>query len=197
MSSFVSLVMQLFTPHYTSNPTLPNFFVEMIFATILVTFLNVAWQLLLKKTTNVKKINAIKNESAEFRKQLLFAIDKQDKGKIQDVKRNLAHLNKMNRKIQLQQWTKIVYYFPLYIIWILIAPQLFGGVIGLSPIALPFLTCSTYDVYIDTQVDNSGFHMGPCRIPGEVYLLGWFLIVNFGISGIISRAIKSPLPSLI
>jgi hypothetical protein len=47
-----------------------------------------------------------------------------------------------------------------------------------------------------TNPDGSPVYTGPCRIPGQVYLWGWFLIGSFGFSGIISKVTKTSMPSM-
>ena len=56
--------------------------------------------------------------------------------------------------------------------------------------------CNADNVKNDTQMTDSGGHKGPCTLPGQVYLWGWFLIVNFSFSGIISKVTKTSLPSM-
>jgi uncharacterized membrane protein (DUF106 family) len=48
----------------------------------------------------------------------------------------------------------------------------------------------------DNQIDNNGEPLGPCSVPGEVYLWGWFLITNFAFSGIVSKITKTSMPSI-
>jgi hypothetical protein len=44
--------------------------------------------------------------------------------------------------------------------------------------------------------DGNPILSGPCSVPGEVYLWGWFLITSFGFSGIISKVTKTNMPSM-
>ena len=81
-------------------------------------------------------------------------------------------------------------------LWILVFPQIFGGVVALSPVHIPWITCREENVKNDTQLNNDGTHKGPCRIVNQVYLWGWFLIVNFAFNGIVSKLTKTALPSI-
>ncbi|HJY10740.1 MAG TPA: hypothetical protein VJ250_07285, partial [Nitrososphaeraceae archaeon] len=61
---------------------------------------------------------------------------------------------------------------------------------------IPFITCEQDEVDRDMPLNPDGTHKGPCRIVGQVYLWGWFLIVNFAFNGIISKLTKTALPSI-
>ena len=52
------------------------------------------------------------------------------------------------------------------------------------------------NVKSDSQLLKNGEHKGPCLVPGEVFLWGWFLITSFAFSGIISKVTKTGMPSL-
>jgi hypothetical protein len=69
--------------------------------------------------------------------------------------------------------------------------------------------CSDENVQNDSQprLDENGqpvinpdngsiVHTGPCQVPGEVYLWGWFLISSFAFSGIISKVTKTSMPTI-
>ena len=80
---------------------------------------------------------------------------------------------------------------------------------ALSPIYIPFIMCSDSNVQNDTQptLDANGQPVknpdngsvvpkGPCQLPGQVYLWGWFLISSFAFSGIISKVTKTGMPTI-
>jgi hypothetical protein len=87
-------------------------------------------------------------------------------------------------------------------------PTIFGATVSLSPIYIPWITCSDQNVHTDTQpkLDGNGQPVtnpdgsitpnGPCRVPGQVYLWGWFLLSSFSFSGIISKVTKTNMPSI-
>ena len=198
---FTFLVMQLlFNTHYSEHPPFPFSFTSMIVAALIAISLNVAFALLRKKTTDIEKMSKIMKESVEFRKQMMAAVKKQDKELIAELKKKQAYVNKMNLEVQQQQMRPMfIYMIPSFMLWILVFPQIFGGVVALSPIhpEIPWITCNAENVKNDIKLNSDGkTHKGPCRIPGQLYLWGWFLIVNFAFNGIISKLTKTALPSI-
>lgn len=197
---FTYLIMQLFfTPHYVENPPLPFSFPSMIIAALVAISMNIAFALLRKKTTDIEKMGKIMKESVEFRKQMMAAVKKQDKELIAELKKKQAYVNKMNMEIQQQQMKPMfIYMIPSFLLWILVFPTIFGQVVALSPISpeLPIITCTAEKVKNDTALNENGKPKGPCEIDGQIYLWGWFLIVNFAFNGIISKLTKTNLPSV-
>jgi uncharacterized membrane protein (DUF106 family) len=161
--------------------------------------MNIAFALLRKKTTDIEKMSKIMKESVEFRKQMMAAVKKQDKAQIAELKKKQAYVNKMNLEIQQQQMKPMfIYMIPSFLLWILVFPQIFGGVVALSPIhpEIPFITCTQENVNNDIKKNPDGTHKGPCREVGQIYLWGWFLIVNFAFNGMISKLTRTNLPSI-
>jgi uncharacterized membrane protein (DUF106 family) len=196
---FGFLIMQLWHMQYPENPILPFSFTSMIIAAIIAIALNISFALLRKKTTDIEKMRKIMKEAVEFRKQMMAAVKKQDKAQIAELKKKQAYVNKMNLEIQQQQMKPMfIYMIPSFMLWILVFPQIFGGVVALSPIhpEIPFITCNQENVNNDIKKNPDNTHKGPCREVGHIYLWGWFLIVNFAFSGIISKLTRTNLPSI-
>jgi uncharacterized membrane protein (DUF106 family) len=171
----------------------------MIIAALIAIGLNIAFAMLRKKTTDIEKMSKIMKESVEFRKQMMAAVKKQDKALIAELKKKQAYVNKMNMEVQQQQMKPMfIYMIPSFMLWILVFPYIFGGVVALSPIhpEIPWITCSEDHVKNDLQKNADGTHKGVCRQAGQIYLWGWFLIVNFAFNGIISKITKTALPSI-
>ena len=197
---FGLIIMQaLWTTHYSENPPLPFSFASMIVAAIIAIAMNTGFALLRKKTTDIEKMSKIMKESVEFRKQMMAAVKKQDKAQIAELKKKQAYVNKMNLEIQQQQMKPMfIYMIPSFLLWILVFPQIFGGVVALSPIhpEIPFITCNQGNVNNDIKTNPDNTHKGPCREVGQIYLWGWFLIVNFAFNGMISKLTRTNLPSI-
>ncbi|HKR57489.1 MAG TPA: hypothetical protein VJR67_01320, partial [Candidatus Nitrosopolaris sp.] len=125
------------------------------------------------------------------------AIKKQDRPRIEELKKKQAYVNKMSMEMQQQQMRPmLLYMIPSFMLWIFVFPAIFGATTAISPIQVPWIMCSTSQVLSDSQIDNTGTHKGPCLMPGEVFLWGWFLITSFAFSGIISKVTKTTMPSL-
>jgi len=211
MMSLQNLLMQWsLTPQYTQNPIFPDFVSAMIVALIISVGMNFGFAMLRKKTTDIGKMNRIMKETTEWRKQYTDAIKKQDKPRIEELKKKQAYVNKMALEMQQQQMRPMfIYMIPSFMIWILVFPAIFGGTVALSPIQIPWIMCNADNVQRDTQPktnedgttpppnpDGSPVLNGPCRVPGEVYLWGWFLLTSFGFSGLISKVTKTSMPSM-
>jgi uncharacterized membrane protein (DUF106 family) len=199
MDYLSAIVMQLpgLAPHYTQHPIFHDMFTAMIVAALIAIGLNFAMAILRKKTTDIEKMNKIMKETNEWRKEYTYAIKKHDKTRIEELKKKQAYVNKMTMEMQQQQMRHmLIYMMPSFMLWIFVFPTIFGGTTALSPINIPWVMCSGENVHTDTQLDNNGNHKGPCTVPGEVYLFGWFLITNFAFSGIISKVTKTSMPSI-
>lgn len=204
------LLMQFFAPQYTQNPWFPDMVSASIVALIISVAMNFAFAMLRKKTTDIEKMSRVMKETTEWRKQYTDAIKKQDKPRIEELKKKQAYVNKMALEMQQQQMRPMfLYMIPSFLIWIFVFPAIFGGTVALSPIEVPFIMCNAENVQTDTKPrmgednqplppndDGSIVLSGPCQVPGHVYLWGWFLITSFGFSGIISKITKTGMPSL-
>jgi len=209
MMSLQDLLMQFFSPQYTQHPIFPDALTATIIALIISVSMNFGFAMLRKKTTDIEKMNRVMKETNEWRKQYTDAIKKQDKARIEELKKKQAYVNKMALEMQQQQMRPMfIYMIPSFMIWILVFPAIFGGTVSLSPIYIPWIMCSEENVQNDlqpktnedgstaTNPDGSVILTGPCKVPGNVYLWGWFLISSFGFSGIISKVTKTSMPSM-
>lgn len=208
--SLQDFVMQLpFAPQYTQNPIFPDLVSAMIVALLISVAMNFGFALLRKKTTDIEKMNRVMKETNEWRKQYTDAVKKQDKPRIEELKKKQAYVNKMALEMQQQQMRPMfIYMIPSFMIWIFVFPAVFGGTVALSPIYIPWIMCGDDEVQRDmqpktnedgttaTNPDGTPILAGPCAISGEVYLWGWFLITSFGFSGIISKITKTAMPSM-
>ena len=202
MAIFDDLILQWpFSPQYTQNPIFPDFLSAALVALLISVGMNFAFAMLRKKTTDIEKMNRVMKETTEWRKQYTDAIKKKDKARIDELKKRQAYVNKMALEMQQQQMRPMfIYMIPSFMICIFVFPAIFGGTVALSPVELPFISCSDTNVQTDTQprnqTDASQGLTGPCQVPGQMYLWGWFLLTSFGFSGIISKVTKTSMPSI-
>jgi uncharacterized membrane protein (DUF106 family) len=210
MNLYDLLMQWPFAPQYTQNPIFPDILSAMLVALLIAVAMNFGFAMLRKKTTDIEKMNRVMKETNEWRKQYTDAVKKQDKPRIEELKKKQAYVNKMAMEMQQQQMRPMfIYMIPSFMIWILVFPAVFGGTVALSPIEIPWIMCSQGNVDTDTQPktnedgttptpnpDGSPVLSGPCSVPGEVYLWGWFLITSFGFSGIISKLTGTNMPSM-
>jgi uncharacterized membrane protein (DUF106 family) len=159
--------------------------------------MNFAMALLRKRTTDIEKMNRVMKETNEWRKQYTDAIRKRDKVRVEELKKKQASVNKMTMEMQQQQMRPmLIYMMPSLMVWIFVFPAIFGSTTGLSPIEIPWITCSQENVKLDQEMGADGQPKGACSIPGELFLWGWFLISSFAFSGIISKVTKTSMPGL-
>jgi uncharacterized membrane protein (DUF106 family) len=198
--SFVfSLIMQVpgLAPQYTKHPLFPDMVSAMIVSALISIGMNYAFALLRKKTTDIGKMSKVMKETNEWRKQYTDAIKKQDKPRIEELKKKQAYVNKMTMEMQQQQMRPmLIYMMPSFLLWIFVFPSIFGATTAVSPIHIPWIMCTDQNVKLDQQVDASGQPNGACSVPGEVFLWGWFLITSFSFSGIISKITGTSMPSI-
>src|ERR671933_1582943 len=153
------LLMQLFHPNYTTHPIFPDLFTATIVALVISVGMNFAFAMLRKKTTDIEKMNKVMKETNEWRKQYTDAIKKQDKPRIEELKKRQAYVNKMALEMQQQQMRPMfLYMIPSFMLWIFLFPTIFGQTVSLSPIQLPFVTCSADNVQhdVNTKTNSSG-----------------------------------------
>jgi uncharacterized membrane protein (DUF106 family) len=194
-----SLIMQVpgLAPQYTKHPLFPDMVSAMIVSALIAIGMNYAFALLRKKTTDIGKMSKVMKETNEWRKQYTDAIKKQDKPRIEELKKKQAYVNKMTMEMQQQQMRPmLIYMMPSFLLWIFVFPSIFGATTAVSPIHIPWIMCSEENVNIDQQVDASGQPKGACNVPGEVFLWGWFLITSFSFTGIISKITGTSMPGL-
>jgi uncharacterized membrane protein (DUF106 family) len=173
------------TPHYTKNPVFPDMISALIVAALIAIGMNFAMALLRKRTTDIDKMNRVMKETNEWRKQYTDAIRKRDKVRVEELKKKQASVNKMTMEMQQQQMRPmLIYMMPSLMVWIFVFPAIFGSTAGLSPIQIPWITCSQENVQLDQQVDADGQPKGACSIPGELFLWGWFLITSFAFNNL-------------
>jgi uncharacterized membrane protein (DUF106 family) len=184
-------------PHYTKHPLFPDMVSAMIVSALISVGMNYAFALLRKKTTDIGKMSKVMKETNEWRKQYTDAIKKQDKPRIEELKKKQAYVNKMTMEMQQQQMRPmLIYMMPSFLLWIFVFPSVFGATTAVSPIHIPWIMCTDQNVKIDQQVDASGQTKGACSVPGEVFLWGWFLITSFSFSGIISKITGTSMPGI-
>ena len=184
-------------PQYTKHPLFPDMVSAMIVSALISIGMNYAFALLRKKTTDIGKMSKVMKETNEWRKQYTDAIKKQDKPRIEELKKKQAYVNKMTMEMQQQQMRPmLIYMMPSFLLWIFVFPSIFGATTAVSPIHIPWIMCSDENVKIDQQDDASGQPKGACSVPGEVFLWGWFLITSFSFSGIISKITGTSMPGI-
>lgn len=199
ISFLFSVIMQMpgLTPQYTKHPLFPDMVSAMIVSALIAIGMNYAFAIIRKKTTDVGKMAKVMKETNEWRKQYTEAIRKQDKVRVEELKKKQAYVNKMTMEMQQQQMRPmLIYMMPSFLIWIFVFPSIFGATTAVSPIHIPWIMCSEENVKLDQQVDESGQPKGACSVKGEVFLWGWFLITSFAFSGIISKITGTSMPGI-
>jgi uncharacterized membrane protein (DUF106 family) len=194
-----SVIMQVpgLAPQYTKHPIFPDMVSAMIVSALISIGMNYAFAMLRKRTTDMGKMTKVMKETSEWRKQYTDAIRKQDKVRVEELKKKQAYVNKMTMEMQQQQMRPmLIYMMPSFLLWIFVFPSIFGATTAISPIHIPFIMCSDENVNLDQQVDKSGQPKGACSVPGEVFLWGWFLITSFAFSGIISKITGTSMPGI-
>jgi uncharacterized membrane protein (DUF106 family) len=198
MIYYYDILLQIgLTPSYTKHPMFPDMFSAMIVATLISVALTFAFAILRKKTTDIGKMQRVMRETNEWRKQYTDAVKKRDKARIDELKKQQAHVNRQSMEIQQKQMRPMmIYMIPSFLLWIFVFPQIFGATVAVSPVFFPYISCDDNSVNHDNPAGVSNGERGACTVPGEMYLWGWFLITSFGFSGIVSKVTKTNMPSI-
>lgn len=197
MIDFGSVILQFFNPQYTRHPIFPDLLTSMIVALIIAVAMSFGFAMLRKKTTDMERYGRIMKETTEHRRAYMDAVKKQDKARLEELKKKQAYINKMALEVQQQQMRPmLVYMLPSFLIWIFVFPQVFGATVAISPVNLPIIVCTEENVQNDSQLNDEGNRKGLCEVPGGLLLWGWFLLTSFAFSGIISKVTKTGMPSM-
>jgi uncharacterized membrane protein (DUF106 family) len=135
-----SIVMQLAPPTGAVHPQVTN----MVNAAFLVTGIAIALQFLYavlrRKMTDLGKMNRIMKETTDWRKEYMDAIKKQDKDRIEKLKKKQQYVNKLQMEMmQMNFKPMIAFMIPMLLIWWAVLPQVFGNTVAVSPISLNIL----------------------------------------------------------
>ena len=137
-----SIIIQVpgLTPQYTKHPLFPDMVSAMIVSALISIGMNYAFALLRKRTTDINKMSRVMKETNEWRKQYTEAIRKQDKIRVEELKKKQAYVNKMTMEMQQQQMRPmLIYMMPSFLLWIFVFPSVFGATTAISPIQIPWL----------------------------------------------------------
>ncbi|MGH9933907.1 MAG: EMC3/TMCO1 family protein [Nitrososphaerales archaeon] len=135
-----SIAMQLAPPTGAVHP----YVTSMISAAFLITGIAIALQFLYavmrRKLTDLGKMKRIMKETTEWRKEYMAALKKQDKEKIEKMKKKQQYVNKLQMEMmQMNFRPMIAFMIPMLIIWWAILPQVFGNTVAVSPMSLNLL----------------------------------------------------------
>jgi len=135
-----SIAMQLAPPTGAVHPYVTN----MVNAAFLITGIAIALQffyaLLRRKMTDLGKMKRIMKETTEWRKEYMDAIKKQDKERIEKLKKKQQYVNKMQMEMmQMNFKPMMAFMIPMLIIWWAVLPQVFGNTVAVSPTSLNIL----------------------------------------------------------
>jgi len=135
-----SIAMQLAPPTGAVHP----YVTSMINAAFLITGIAIALQFLYavmrRKLTDIGKMKRIMKETTEWRKEYMEALKKQDKEKIEKMKKKQQYVNKLQMEMmQMNFRPMIAFMIPMLIIWWAILPQVFGNTVAVSPMSLNLL----------------------------------------------------------
>ncbi len=132
-----SITMQLAPQRGAIHP----FITSMITSAFLITGIAIALQFLYavlrRKLTDLGKMKRIMKETTEWRKEYMDALKKQDKDKIEKMKKKQQYVNKLQMEMmQMNFRPMMAFMIPMLILWWAILPQVFGNTVAVSPISL-------------------------------------------------------------
>lgn len=154
------LPLQLAPPTGSAHPYISN----MISAALLIALFAIALQFLYavlrRKMTDLGKMRRIMKETTEWRKEYMDATRKQDKERIEKLKKKQQYVNKMQTEMmQMNFKPMIAFMIPMLILWWAVLPSVFGNTVAVSPISLNLgvlddfmpITCTTQMIKNDVN----------------------------------------------
>ncbi len=140
VTSIVNIALQLAPPRGAIHPIVTN----MVNASLLIVGIAIALQffyaLLRRKMSDLGKMRRVMKETTEWRKEYMDAIKKQDKERIEKLKKKQQYMNKLQMEMmQMNMRPMIFFMIPMLILWWTVLPQVFGNTVAVSPVSLNVL----------------------------------------------------------
>ncbi|MFQ5941446.1 MAG: EMC3/TMCO1 family protein [Nitrososphaerales archaeon] len=156
--SFITYFTQVF-PLQLAPPTgaVHPYVSNMVSASLLIAGIALALQFmyaaLRQKMTDLGKMRRIMKETTEFRKQYMDAMRKQEKDRIEKLKKKQQYINKMQMEMmQMNFKPMIAFMIPMLIIWWALLPAVFGNTVAVSPIPLNAITLNLIPLTCTTEM---------------------------------------------
>ncbi|MFY3740167.1 MAG: uncharacterized membrane protein (DUF106 family) [Candidatus Nitrosomirales archaeon] len=135
-----SITMQLAPPRGAIHPYITSMITSAFLITGIAIALQFVYAVLRKKLTDIGKMKRIMKETTEWRKEYMDALKKQDKEKIEKMKKKQQYVNKLQMEMmQMNFRPMMAFMIPMLIMWWAILPQVFGNTVAVSPISLNLL----------------------------------------------------------
>jgi uncharacterized membrane protein (DUF106 family) len=161
--SFITYFLQIL-PLQLAPPTgaVHPYVSDMMSSALLITAIAIALQFLYaglrRKMTDLGKMRRIMKETTEWRKEYMDAMRKQEKDRIEKLKKKQQYVNKMQMEMmQMNFKPMIAFMIPMLIIWWAALPAVFGNTVAISPMSLNLLgdwipiTCTTQMIEEDVK----------------------------------------------
>ena len=166
---------------FAKDPLFPDMITALVFATLVTIGMNLSYSLVQKRLVESEKMKKIMKQVKELRSQLTLARFRKNSDEFNKIR---IHLNKLHAEsMQLQFRQSLIFIIFSSVLGLIVYPVFFGETTDLSPIQIPWITCNSQNVQSDVKIDKNGEPLGPCSVPGEVYLWAWFTISAFAFSG--------------
>ena len=152
------LPLQLAPPTGSAHPYISNMISAALLIALFALALQFLYAVLRRKMTDLGKMRRIMKETTEWRKEYMDAMRKQDKERIEKLKKKQQYVNKMQTEMmQMNFKPMIAFMIPMLILWWAVLPAVFGNTVAVSPISLNLLgdfmpiTCTTQMIEHDVN----------------------------------------------
>jgi len=138
VTDLLNIVLQLAPPRGAIHPIVTGTNATLAIMAIAVA-LQFFYAVLRRKMTDLGKMRRVMKETTEWRKEYMDALKKQDKERIEKLKKRQQYMNKLQMEMmQMNFRPMMAFMIPMLILWWAVLPQVFGNTVAVSPISLNF-----------------------------------------------------------
>ena len=143
-----------------------------------------------KKMVDQTKLKRIMKETRIFQKERMAAMRSKDQGRIKELDKKSAYMNKMSMEMmQMNMRPMMVTFVPLILIFYLVLPHLFSYTVALSPIPLNVIPGDFF--HLTCTAEQAADPTNVCTRENELYLWAWYFLSSISFSGIIMKLTKT------
>ncbi len=140
ITDLLNIVLQIAPMRGAVHPYVTSMMNAALLIMVIAIALQFFYAVLRRKMTDLGKMRRVMKETTEWRKEYMDAMKKQDKERIDKLKRKQQYMNKLQMEMmQMNFRPMIAFMIPMLILWWAVLPQVFGNTVAISPISLNFV----------------------------------------------------------
>lgn len=140
ITDLLNIVLQLAPMRGGVHPYVTSMMNAAVLIMVIAIALQFFYAVLRRRMTDLGKMRRVMKETTDWRKEYMDAMKKQDKERIDKLKRKQQYMNKLQMEMmQMNFRPMIAFMIPMLILWWAVLPQVFGNTVAVSPISLNFV----------------------------------------------------------